>query len=764
MTTEEGPEIIEVDEHGNVIDIDEGRERRGRLATIEADDHGLSHEELEELRDLGIREQIIHDGGDYRQDELRRIYWFPLPALLEFERADVNLKDDDLFWDAVQNIILSHSLETKEERTKSRQRSWKDWLPGSGWQSGNNKISKWWNDYGGGYWTSYKGGASDSELVRKLHVALKAVAATVGVVNDTGKRFRVELAHDDAGNPTSFTDFNSQLVMVSPSALLDTSIDRDAAIEITTGYGLHEASHIKYSEKIHKQILEPTELRPLVVSSLLFNIIEDERIESLTADKFPGFADFFVTAKKHLWDTVLKGKVNTIWGPDLDSKLQSVIAMVKWPREYEGLFTSPSLSGVDPALAAELPWWEEWLRTYLAEEKDIRTLIQEGLDRLREDPKTAKEMDDMTKAEKKAEKGAGDPHQMSDEEFKEFLKRLKESLAKGVVEPCPSPGSPMAGQPVQLTQEQAQELNKLVREEFTIEEGHFQMFEGGPVTAGPEIEIRKPEEDSYSRSSYDKPGPMVERLRSVFYFRKKSPTDRERLLKQGMVDEDELWRAGAGDARVFERTTQPEENPTSVTLLVDISGSMAGRGIERAQALANVMMACLRTQRNTRVRVRAHSTFHNSSMGPNGYQQSHGCAIYRIWEPGDPDTRIGLLETLPHGSNWDGFAIEWCLKELVETAKVNETKVLIVLSDGLPAGSDGKMHYGGEEAMRHMRFITDKYERTQDAFTIQIAIDPEGLNPEQQATMFKHWIPYESDNGLLRDMTKLLSKIFGGIE
>ena len=739
----DGPEIVELDEKGNVIDIDEGRQRRGRIA--DDTDPEFSDEMKEELRDLGVRESAIRDGGDYRQNELRKIYWFPLDALLEFEQADVATQgDDNAFWTEVENIILKHGLQTKAERTQTKQKSWRDWLPGSGglsnWGS-NNKISKWWTDYDYSYGQKV---GSGSELTRKLVVALRAITTTVSVVNDTGKRYRVELADDQGNLPTSYTDFNSQLVVVSPSALLDTSIDRDFAIEVTSGYGLHEASHIKYSEPIKDALTEPSVLRPLMVSSLLFNLIEDERIESLTSRKFPGFAQFFVTAKKYLWDTAAKNRPDR-WGPGIEEKLNSVIAMVKWPDEYK------PVCDADKDLAAELPWWQNWLADYMEERAGIRESLERGIERLRTDKNTAKEMDKIAKDEERLE--AAPPRQLSDQEFNDLLKRIKDKLGKDVTDPCPSPGSPRSGQQIQLTEIQANQIDQLLREEFSEEETSFKMWEGGPVQAGPTIGITRPEEDSRSQASYEKPGSMVERLRSVFFFRKKTPIERERLLKQGFIDEDELWRAGAGDPRVFERSFTPEENPTSVTLLIDISGSMVGRGIATAQELANVMQACLRTQRGVRVRVRAHTTGRETD-----------CAIFRIWEPGDPDSRIGLLKTLPHGSNWDGFAIEWCLKELESTAKPDETKVLIVLSDGLPAGANSHLSYSGMEAMRHMRYVTDKYERTNDITTIQIAVDPEGLRPEDQAVMFKHWIGYESDQKLLVDMTKLLSRVFGGIE
>lgn len=386
-----------------------------------------------------------------------------------------------------------------------------------------------------------------------------------------------------------------------------------------------------------------------------------------------------------------------------------------------------------------------------------------ALERLAEDPQTKQEMDALSKQED--ELRASQRRPINDQEFGELLKQLKEMLKNGI-DPCPSPGQklpdPVTGQSteIELTEDQASEIDRLLREEYQTHEAFYKMHDGQHGVQ-PVIESERPSETDVSHRLYQKPNAMVERLRSVFYFRKKKATDIERLLKTGMVDEEELWRVGLGDTRVFERQTQPEQTFTSVTMLVDASGSMVGEGLDKAQELANVMMACLRTQKGVRTRVRAHTT------GSSNFGSS--CKIYRIWEPGDPDTRIGLISSIPHDSNYDGFAIDWCAQELDRDALPGESKLLLVLSDGLPAGgfvdpvTNTPVHYGGRPAMEHMLELSTQWDR-RGVHIVQIAIDQDGIRPEDQARMFKHWIGYESDQKLLMDLTKVLSKTFGAEE
>ena len=743
----DGAEVVEVDASGNVIEVDFKKEGRGRTEVEPV----YSEEFIEQCEEAGIDSRSIRDGGDYRQlvgdtqaDD--RIYWLDLPYLLEFELKDQATDDDDEFWQWFKDLAKEKKLQTKSQRTKKENKRWD-----SGWKSKwgeqSQRIGSWWSNWG--YSSS---GSTGSDLTKKLAIALKAVTTTVSVVNDTGSRYHVKLAQDSGESPTSYTNYAEQIICVSPQALLDTSVDQDTGIEITTGYALHEASHVKYSSALLECLTKPSELRPKSVAHLLHNLLEDLRIESLTGKKFPGFADYFVTANHYLFEATKQHAPKT-WGPKLQDKLNAAIMMAKFPVDF-----GPWMK--DPSLAAEYPWWRAWGDGYVAGNESLRFAIIRALEHLDEDEQTKEELEKLTEAEEKYEQDTGQDQGVSEEEFKQLLEELKKLLEEGgkVSDPCPSPGE---GPKVTLTDEQAAELEKLISEQYQQFEAFFKMKDGNS-SLSPTIEVMRPEENAYSKQDYKRPGGMAERLREVFFFRKTVATEAERLLKSGSIDEEELWRVGIGDDRVFERYTEPEEQATSVTMLIDCSGSMRGRGIGKAQDLANVMLACLRTQRGVRVRVRGHST------GALGYGEQT-CQVYRIWEPGDPDTRIGLLAGVGDGSNFDGFAIDWCAKELNDTAQANEQKLLIVLSDGLPAGTisggniGGYAYYGGEAAMKHMRQVGDYWER-QGVKTVQIAIDPDGVRPENQAMMFKHWIGYETDQKLLVDLTKLLAKTFGGVE
>jgi hypothetical protein len=738
----DGPEIVEVDESGNVIEPEAFKRKRGQVDTEE-----FSDELLEKCRDVGILESAIRAGGDYRQLKKHSIWWLPLQELLEFELKDIATDDDDEFFDWFDAFIDERQLQNKVDRTQKKTRSWSDWGPTT-WSEGPQRISKWWSSWG--YSSS---GSSGSELTRRLAIALKAITTTVSVINDTPKRYHVKLAADTPDSPMSYTSYNEQLIAVSPQALLDTAMPEDDAIEISTGWALHEASHVKYSESLLDALMVPSALRPKSVAHLMHNLLEDLRIEDLTGKKFPGFAEYFTTANMYMWNAT-KHLAPTTWGPTLNDKTNAAIMIAKHPNEIKSIVDN------DPGLTAEWPWWREWAENYVSDKEPIRQGIIRALEHLAEDEQTKQEMDDLAKQEQEFEQSQ--PLPLTDDQFRELLKQLKELLDQGgeTIDPCPSPST--AGTPVTLTDEQASELEQLISEEYQQFEAHYKMREG-TASVGPTIEVMKPIEDDYSRRYYRRPGGMAERLREAFFFRKTDIAETERLLKSGFVDEEELWRAGTGDTRVFERAAEPDEQSVSVTMLTDVSGSMIGSGLEKAQELATVMMACLRTQRGVRTRVRAHTTGY---IGGGLHRGQETSKVFRIWDPGDPDTRLGLLTTVEHGANFDGFAIDWCAKELSDTAQTNEQLLLIVLSDGLPNGTiehNGSFyHYGGESAMKHMRELGDYWDR-QGVKIVQIAIDSD-IRPDDQAKMFKNWIGYTTDSKLLVDLTKLLIKTFGGVD
>jgi hypothetical protein len=752
-------------------DSDGGREISEPVTNSAAPDEGddLPDYDFSDDGDLGDEEDDrdepdpdeIRAHGASRTHENGNIYWLNVDQLREFNRMDRTLTDDDDFWAWFDAAVNKWGKKPIGKASKKRGHfgglaSWSSGSGGgfSGWSGAKKYLSDWW----GG--SSYFGGSSDK--VRKLAVAVQAISTTIRVVDSHDRRMRVMLATDEKeGAPESYTAYDEQVIQVSPMALLDAKIEEGEGIDITTGFALHEASHAEYSERTLKHMRQPTLLRPVSIVSLLHNVLEDVRIEHLTGEEFPGFVGYFEKALDYLWK-ISKDHRPVVWGPELKDKMNAVIAACKWYAEFK-----PKAAG-NPALAAEVEWWHEWVEGYRTNTVPMRAALIAGLDRLKADPDTKKQLEEMEEKEKAAEKAEGLKPELKPEDLKKLVKKMLEEAGMGGLASCSSGESPGGGvadpsgkRKPGIGAGEAGEVARLVKSE--IEAGFVKEMKipdmGG---LNPRITVLRPPETAASKRLFEPANPgLVSRMRRAFFFRPSAIEDVERLMKTGQIDEDELWRGGLpdGDYRMFEQRRIESAPDTAITFLIDASGSMAGHSggygshaktkVQIAQDLAQIMLACLKDMNGVRVRVRAHT-------GDTPDSGSKGVALYRIWDVGEPQTRLSLMGQPPNGAiqmgnNYDGYAIGWCIKELVQHAKPNEQMVLIVLSDGYPAGSS----YGGGPAYAHMR-ETIAWGEKQGVDTIQIAIEG-GMN---QAEMFKHFVMFESTEKLPMQLTALLRKIF----
>jgi hypothetical protein len=597
--------------------------------------------------------------------------------------------------------------------------------------------------------SSHRAVRSAQSPEQRLALALGPVRSIIRVVDTHVPAFSVNWAAHEEGKSISFTDFKNGRIAINPLPILS-GMDLGEAIDIEAGFGLHEASHAEESRDRYKDLVKPNPdgrimsrsvydvpaFEPFALAIWLWNLVEDVRIEDCTMRKWPGTAPYFRKVLDWMWDraTGVAVQITDYLSSKIEDRMKVVFTACRFPEKIDGmtyevgkLIKRTERVATNADIMAEVEWWQAWQADYLDDRATVAETIQRGLDHLAEDAKTKQEMDGM--AEKEAEE------RRAGEKVRAQLERL---LRDGIGD---TPVCITAdGEIVPLDPGMAEKVDRLIREQL---ESRKPLFTDNDNRCD-EVRVTKPEETADSRRSYiGKPSPLVEALRSALVFRQAKPQWDLKLQKSGHLDDEELWRLSTDDVRVFSERVIEERADVALGLLVDMSGSMAGPHLRTAQRLAQTFLWAVHDDDGVEPRVWGHT----------GDLDSLGSDIFRLWEPGDPMERLGLINELESGDNYDGFAIAYCVERLKDLPQPQ--KALIVLSDGYPAGAS----YGGLAAQQHMRHICDWAER-QGVNVFQIAID-HGIRAEDQERMFGpgRWLGYSTDARLPKDLGRLLARL-----
>jgi hypothetical protein len=611
------------------------------------------------------------------------------------------------------------------------------------------------------YWAgdTHRAMLGASSVEGRLAIALTPVRSIIRVIDDSQPPMTVDWAQvgsDDKGKPMSlsYTDFRGSRIAVNPLPIIENKLSPERQIDICTGFAMHEASHAKHSRDRFRYLLreEPDRImtqqrghpvtrevpvfEPMRIAAWLWNIVEDVRIEDATTRDWRGFGPYFAALLDWMWgeQSAQIEAHRFLYGPDLNAKLRLIFVACRFPERARQMAHAESIL-TDAVPATEVEWWHAWQQDYLSDRVDTPTTIQRGLDHLAEDKTTLAEMEKETKQERK-ERTAG-------EKLRAQIDRLIREGAGGITI-CVTE----TGEHTVLTRDQAESVDALVKQGLQTV---------SPIikhrgALAPDIRVRKPQETAGSRRAYiGRPDAATEALRAALVFRSEDPRYEVKLQRSGEIDDEELYRHGMGDERVFTQRVVESRPDTLLGLLVDMSGSMRGgisddsrkSKLQVAQRLAQLFLWATHDMEGVTTEVWGHTGDTDLGIGSD---------IFRLWESGDPMSRLGLISDIDNGDNYDGYAEAYCVNQMRD--REQPQKVLILLSDGYPAGHG----YGGREAQQHMRQVS-QWASGQGVQVIQIAID-ESLRPADQAAMFGegNWVPYVNEQQLPRDLTRILGR------
>ncbi len=188
---------------------------------------------------------------------------------------------------------------------------------------------------------------------------------------------------------------------------------------------------------------------------------------------------------------------------------------------------------------------------------------------------------------------------------------------------------------------------------------------------------------SYKRSdksdimaTYSSIESLVSTTRRLFQSYVQQRIDRQK--KTGKIDKRDLYKIPGGDTEVFyKKSNQSSFKGTAVTLLVDMSGSMASGHKYITAAAAAIALGSALQAIGVRLKVKGFTDSSDSALPE---------ILVKDWhEVSDPDTLAGRFASYRRrlASNSDGEHILLAFKELQLQKEVR--KILIVISDGQPA-------------------------------------------------------------------------------
>lgn len=188
-----------------------------------------------------------------------------------------------------------------------------------------------------------------------------------------------------------------------------------------------------------------------------------------------------------------------------------------------------------------------------------------------------------------------------------------------------------------------------------------------------------------------------------------SQAQRQVGLRKGKLSANSLYRSQS-DAKCFKKTIPGKKKNLRIALLMDQSGSMSGTKMQEAIQTAYILAAsCHRV--NVPVSVWGHNIFGND--GIELYQ-------YLDFKDKGPKALDRIFSAKSGGANHDGLAIYQVCYDLAAAKKADEELVLIVLSDGSPAGA---RHYYGEPAEKDIREIVQSFKKLYGINIIGISIE-----------------------------------------
>lgn len=496
------------------------------------------------------------------------------------------------------------------------------------------------------------------------------------------------------GNSTSFTT-KERHINVATDYFDDNDLSTNQKTDILIGLSIHEASHVNNSDLSVEKDLRSTYNKGQILhlAMNIWNIIEDERIEMITGEDRPGYADFLGETKKYYFDKKVKERPQVENSPETEQKvavfINDLIKLIRFPaalsdediiNDYELLAKAKDILTPFPASSNDV----------IKATVKIIDLIR---DIIKEEMKKQQEQNNQTNSsqpgQNQSSQGQSQSSQTNDKQNEhkssssENSEEQKQSQSTGKQDnKTKSSSNNPSKEAVDNLLSQVLD-SKAVKKEISkmdslqTKENAQQLSDNGSylVANGLEAPDKLKEVKVYS-NTLDKERYFIfkKQIQKHIPALKKAmrlqTIDKEYNIEgqqTGKINSHKLSHVAAGNFNIFTKMGEERYDASNVCLLIDESGSMNGKKNDAAILTAVLIQETLQTNPKTILSVFGYSNqFYNYIEANKGAKES-------------------LAKISSRGSTPTGDAMLIAAKKIRNHNK--KPCLMIVITDGVPNDS-----------------------------------------------------------------------------
>lgn len=564
-----------------------------------------------------------------------------------------------------------------------------------GWS--RNKLtdtsSYYSSSWGSSTWTGLDG-SFDKTGLRLLTKAYKAVRDMVVILDFP---FEVIVNLSNYCGSTKIKSKNSRVLYV-PSKVIDNKEYSDnEKINILCGFGIHEASHLKYTEfrtysKYSKGVNKE--------NKYFANLLEDVRIEDKLLSERPGYLNFIEDTNKYRYSELQKITSSLSSAEEI---LLNVVKLIRYPDKVDSSIIikyKPLFKEISNILSEDHQFTKD---SCILGSKVYNKLIEIFTELKYDDPigvihNFIERICPDNSFEMKCGLDSSSSTNLCNSEMSDIFKTGSSSL-----------------------------YDLIITGEFEIGDGDKTYIQKPVGNKDKYLEIKKG---------------IIKYIPSIKKLIQGTDKNYDFVIhgcREGLLDTDKLAEAYQGVPQVYIKKGKVTTNKTTVCVLLDQSGSMSGSKEELARESAILLNESLKDLPGIDLYIYGHSADERI--------RGDTC-IYSYREGNKLQSPYSLSNAIAYYNNRDGVAILEVAKRVRKQTQDN--CIMFVLSDGQPCASG----YGGWSAIQDVRSKVKQVEGM--GFTvIQISIDHVHYAKE----MFDNVISLEYDiSNLPKKLSQIIKK------